>query len=111
MASIVAAGGPAGVPLWNQVKASVLNRPFLIPQEIHAACLGAAMLAAVGRGWHAGAAQAAGSMGHIAQQVDPAPAQAARYDSLYPIYASLYPRLKDAYAALAAFNALETDRI
>jgi xylulokinase len=108
---IVASGGPAGMPLWSQIKASVLNRPFMIPQVIHAACLGAAMLATVGRGWYADVAQAAEAMVHIAEQVDPEPGAAARYDMLYPIYASLYPQLKGAYAKLAEYNGMETGNL
>ncbi|MEP7359204.1 MAG: FGGY-family carbohydrate kinase, partial [Anaerolineales bacterium] len=108
---IVASGGPAGMPLWNQIKASVLNRPYMIPKVIHAACLGAAMLAAVGTGWHASVAQAAGAMVSIAEQVDPDPHQTARYDTLYPLYVSLYPQLQRAYAELAEFNRVETGNL
>ena len=50
-----ASGGPARLALWNQIKADVLGRPLVIPRETHAACLGAAMLAAIGSGWYAGA--------------------------------------------------------
>ncbi|MEO6623225.1 MAG: FGGY-family carbohydrate kinase, partial [Burkholderiaceae bacterium] len=111
VAQIVASGGPAAMPLWNEIKASVLNRPVMIPQVIHAACLGAAMLAAVGAGWHADAAQAAGAMVYIAEQVAPDPQHAARYDTLYPLYTSLYPQLQRAYAQLAEFNQVETGRL
>jgi xylulokinase len=99
------------MPLWNTIKASVLNRPYVIPQVIHAACLGAGMLAAVGRGWYADVAQAAEGMVHIAEQVDPEPRAAARYDTLYPIYTSLYPQLRNAYAELAEFNNTETGNL
>ncbi len=102
-----ASGGPARLALWNQIKANVLGRPLIIPQETHAACLGAALLAAVGSGWYAGAAQAAGAMVQFAQQVDPEPQYAARYDALFAVYTSLYPQLRVAYAQLAASHAIE----
>jgi len=110
-AGIVASGGPATMPLWNSIKASVLNRPFMIPRVIHAACLGAGMLAAVGACWHGEVAKAAEAMVHIAEQVDPDKAQVERYDSLYPLYTSLYPQLKGAYARLAEFNKMETGNL
>jgi sugar (pentulose or hexulose) kinase len=69
------------------------------------------MLAAVGGGWHADVAEAAGAMVHIDQQVDPDKAQAERYDSLYPVYTSLYPQLKDAFTRLAEFNKTETGKL
>ncbi len=106
---IYASGGPANIPLWNQIKANVLNRALVIPKVIHAACLGAAMLAAIGIGWHVDAVQAADAMVHIAQQVEPDPRHAlrARYDALFSLYTSLYPQLRAAYAHLAAINATE----
>ncbi|MGH2523644.1 MAG: xylulokinase, partial [Anaerolineales bacterium] len=104
---VYASGGPAGLPLWNQIKANVLNRPLVIPRVTHAACLGAAMLAAIGSGWYADAVQAAEAMVHIAQQVEPDTRYAARYDALFSLYASLYPQLRTAYARLAAISANE----
>ncbi|MCC7362666.1 MAG: hypothetical protein IT317_24510 [Anaerolineales bacterium] len=100
-------GGPAALPLWNSIKASVLNRPLVIPQVTHAACLGAAMLAALGAGWHANAAAAAGAMVRAARVVEPDPRPAARYRELFEVYVSLYPPLRPAFAQLAAITASE----
>ena len=102
-----ASGGPARLALWNQIKADVLGRPLLIPRETHAACLGAAMLAAIGSGWYAGAAPAAEAMVHFEHEVTPNPAHAARYAALFDVYAGLYPQLRGAYAQLAAINLTE----
>jgi xylulokinase len=104
---VYASGGPASIPLWNQIKANVLNRPLVIPQVTHAACLGAAMLAAIGIGWYVDAVQAAEAMVHSAQQVEPDTRYSARYDALFSLYTSLYPQLRTAYARLAAINATE----
>jgi len=100
-------GGPASLGLWNQIKASILNRPVRIPQVTQAACLGAAMLAAIGNGWYVGAVQAAEAMVQPTQQVDPDPRDSARYNALFSLYASLYPQLQTAYVQLAAINATE----
>ena len=102
-----ASGGPASLPLWNQIKADVLSRPVVIPKVTHAACLGAAMLAAIGSGWYVDAVQAAEAMVHIARQVEPDTRHAARYDAVFGLYTSLYPQLRTAYAHLAAINANE----
>ena len=107
VARIHASGGPARLALWNQIKADVLGRPLVIPRETHAACLGAAMLAAIGSGWYAGAAPAAEAMVQFARQVEPNPANAARYDALFAVYAGLYPQLRGAYAQLATINLTE----
>ncbi len=101
---IHASGGPAGLPLWNQIKATVLDRTLVIPQVTHAACLGAAMLAGIGSGWYEAAVQAADAMVHVARQVDPEVRYTARYEALFAVYASLYPQLRGAYAQLAAIH-------
>jgi sugar (pentulose or hexulose) kinase len=96
-----ASGGPAGLDLWNRIKASVLQRPLRIPRVLDASCLGAAILAAVGANWYTTPAKAAQAMVRFAQQIDPDPHDRAIYEELFPIYTSLYPRLHDAYATLA----------
>lgn len=100
-------GGPATISLWNQIKADVLKRPLVIPQVTHAACLGAAMLAAIGSGWYAEAGSAAQAMVHTFQEVEPHTHASARYDALFALYVSLYPRLRTAFADLATFNATD----
>jgi len=107
VALVHASGGPARLALWNKIKADVLQRPLVIPRETHAACLGAAMLAAIGSGWFAGPVPAAAGMVQLAQQVDPDARRAARYDVIFPLYANLYPQLRGAFAQLADINANE----
>lgn len=106
---IYLSGGPATIPLWNQIKANVLNRPLVIPTVTHAACLGAAMLAAMGSGWYADAVQAAETMVHQSHSVEPETHHAlrSRYDALFALYTSLYPKLRTAFAGLAAFNTID----
>jgi xylulokinase len=98
-------GGPASLGLWNQIKADVLDRPLMIPKITHAACLGAAMLAAIGRGWYDHAVQAAEAMVQKSHQVDPDKRNIVRYNALFSLYTSLYPQLRTAYTQLAAIMA------
>ena len=105
--SIHTSGGPASLALWNQIKADVLNRPVVVPTITHAACLGAAMLAAISSGWYAGAMPAAAAMVHAGQTFEPHVERAARYEPLYALYASLYPQLRTAFAQLAALPTYE----
>ncbi len=104
---IYMSGGPANIALWNTIKANVLNRPLVIPQVTHAACLGAAMLAAIGAGWFADAEESAAAMVQVAQVIDPDPRPAARYDALFALYTSLYPQLRASFAQLAAITTSE----
>jgi sugar (pentulose or hexulose) kinase len=102
-----ASGGPAEVGAWNQIKADVLGRPLSVPRVTHAACLGAAMLAAIGLGWHADADQAAQAMVQARGEVIPNVRHAERYAALYSVYTDLYPRLRTAFADLARIATLE----
>jgi sugar (pentulose or hexulose) kinase len=106
---VVVSGGPASLGVWNQIKADVLGRPVAAPRVTHAACLGAAMLAAVGVGLHANAARAAEAMVHAGAEAAPDPRRAARYNAFFALYESLYPRLRPAFAELAAIQVSEED--
>ncbi len=48
--SIIATGGGAKSPVWCQLQADITGLPILIPEEKEAACLGAAVIAAVADG-------------------------------------------------------------
>ena len=48
--SIIATGGGAKSPIWCQLQADITGVPVYIPKEKEAACLGAAMIAAVSSG-------------------------------------------------------------
>jgi xylulokinase len=61
---------------------------------------GAAILAAVAAGWYAGVSDACAAMVEVTDTTAPGE-QAAAYDAAYDVYRSLYPLLKDSFAALA----------
>ena len=48
--SIIATGGGAKSPIWCQMQADITGLPVSIPKEKEAACLGAALIAAVSDG-------------------------------------------------------------
>ena len=51
--AIIATGGGAKSPIWCQMQADITGLPVRIPKEKEAACLGAAMIAAVSNGKYA----------------------------------------------------------
>ncbi len=57
--TIIATGGGAKSPIWCQLQADITGLPVRIPAEKEAACLGAAMIAAVSSGRWKSLAQAA----------------------------------------------------
>ncbi|WP_329171210.1 FGGY family carbohydrate kinase [Streptomyces decoyicus] len=69
-------GGGARNAYWCQLRADVLGRPVLLPQQAEAA-LGMAVLAATSSG--AGLREAAAAMVRIEREFRPAPARTARY--------------------------------
>ena len=89
-----AIGGGARSELWLQLKADITGIPVVAPRITEAASWGAALLAGVGAGQFASAAQAAEEMLHLERRFDPDPARAARYEERYQLYREVYPALK-----------------
>ncbi|MFI5958649.1 FGGY-family carbohydrate kinase [Cryptosporangium sp. NPDC051539] len=54
LTTLVTAGNPARSPLWNLIKASVLEVPVEVPAETDLAAFGAALSAGAGVGWWPG---------------------------------------------------------
>ena len=50
LSTIIATGGGAKSPIWCQMQADITGLPVAVPKEKEAACLGAAMIAAVSDG-------------------------------------------------------------
>ncbi len=59
LSAIIATGGGSKSALWCQIQADITGLPVVVPAEGEAACLGAAMIAAVGGGRFAGLSEAA----------------------------------------------------
>jgi xylulokinase len=89
-----AIGGGARSELWLQLKADITGIPVVAPRITEAASWGAALLAGVGAGHFASAAEAAEEMLHLERRFEPDPARAARYEERYQLYREVYPTLK-----------------
>ena len=86
-------GGGSASALWNQIKADVTGLPVLRMASPDTACLGAAMLAAVGIGAFDGLDEAARAMVRAGDTFDPIPAHVAHYEYLFAVWQQLYPAL------------------
>ena len=99
----VSGGGSRSV-FWNQVKADVTGKRVLQLAVPDAACLGAAMLAAVGVSARANLDAASAAMVHVQGAVEPRAEYAARYDAMFAMYCDLYPALRMVFSRLSAFE-------
>ena len=86
--SIIATGGGAKSPVWCQLQADITGLPVRIPAEKEAACLGAAMIAAVSDGRWSGYEAAANDCVSMLHQYDPNPT--ARCERKYRRFCALY---------------------
>ncbi len=73
LTSIIATGGGAKGPVWCQLQADITGLDVLIPKEKEAACLGAAMVAAVSDGRYESFEEAAKEKVSFVKRFTPAP--------------------------------------
>ena len=100
----VAVGGGASSPVWLQMLSDVLDLPLRTVGPSDGAPLGAAMLAAVGKGEYASAVEVGAEWLTDLDSVEPianAPAVRDSYAAAYERFRALYPALKDSFAAIA----------
>ena len=93
-------GGGSASAFWNQVKADVTGLPVQRVAVPDAACLGAALLAAIGVGFFQDLDEAAGAMVRVGDIFDPIPAHVSRYDELFAAWRQLYPALHSIFSRL-----------
>ncbi len=86
-----AIGGGARSRLWLQLKADITGIPVVTPRVTEAAALGAALLAGVGAGLFASAAEAGGRFLQLTETYTPEPARHAEYTRQYELYRQVYP--------------------
>lgn len=101
---IVAASGGAKNALWLQIKASMYDVPYLVPEELECGVIGAAMLMANAAGDVPSVAAAAERMVRFTDEVLPQPAWTEIYDRMMPIYSQLYDNAQAVYADIAALT-------
>ncbi len=95
---LIISGGAARVPLWNRIKADVLERAVAATEPPHAGALGAAMLAAVATGRHSSCDAAARAMVRPGGGVDPDARLTPLYRHSFARYCALYPALRSWFA-------------
>ncbi|HJT02254.1 MAG TPA: FGGY-family carbohydrate kinase [Pseudonocardiaceae bacterium] len=94
---LVAVGGGTKGGLWTQIVSDVLNAPQQLPRQTIGACLGDALLAAIGIGQSPQVTQ----WNPIAITIEPRSEPAAAYESNYTLYRQLYPNTRHIAHALA----------
>lgn len=98
--SIRASGGGTRSGLWRQILADVLEARIDIVSTEEGAAYGAGVLAMVGAGHFADAAQATEAMVQVDPAASPSDA-AARYRELHRRYQELYPALRPTFRSMA----------
>ena len=93
-------GGATKSPFWNQVQASIYNRPISTLKVPDATILGAALLGGVGAGVFGSVAEGVASMVRVADTIAPLPSDAAAYNAMYAQYRCLY----DAFTSCGAYE-------
>ena len=88
LSSIIATGGGAKSPIWCQLQADITGLPVAIPKEKEAACLGAAMIAAVSHGRFESYAAAASHCVALLNRYEPNPTP--RTERKYRRFCALY---------------------
>ena len=88
LSHITATGGGAKSPVWCQLQADITGLPVVIPAEKEAACLGAAMIAAVADGRFPGFADAAAAC--VAMERRYQPRNLPIYEKKYRQFCALY---------------------
>ncbi len=88
LSSIIATGGGAKSPVWCQMQADITGLPVAIPKEKEAACLGAAMIAAVSDGHFESYEAAADHCVALLHRYDPKPTE--HTEKKYRRFCALY---------------------
>jgi len=101
-AELIAAGGGARSALWRQMFADVTGCPVRrVSSSAEGPALGAALLAGVGAGVYATVPEACDAVIRYTDAQEPDLESAAAYEPYYRLYRSLYPSLREQFAALS----------
>ncbi|MBI5361009.1 MAG: xylulokinase [Planctomycetes bacterium] len=88
-------GGGARSKAWIQILSDVLGREIITVEPAEGSAYGAALLAGIGAGVYADAAQACGRTIRTKAVFRPSPANASVYNRRYRLFRSLYKSLKE----------------
>ncbi|MEI4488878.1 FGGY family carbohydrate kinase [Frigidibacter sp. MR17.14] len=106
--ALIASGGGAKADLWLRIKASIYDRPILIPEEPECGLVGCAILSAVATGAARDVAEAAGRLVRHGREIRPDPAWAETYARMQPVFDRLYASAQGFYDDLDALDAAGT---
>ena len=96
----IATGGGAQSDAWLQIKADILDVPFVRLRHTECGLAGAAMLAGLATGVYASPAEAAACFVQRDRVFTPDPARHRQYHDRYRQYRRLYPALQDILSTL-----------
>jgi xylulokinase len=93
-----ASGGGTKSPVWRQIVADVLGVRLVSVGTVEGAAFGAAVLAAVGSGWHGSVPEAVDALVKPLSATEPGVPE--RYREPYESFRGLYPALRDSFAKM-----------
>jgi len=99
---MLACGGGGTSPLWRQMLADVYNCPVSTVASKEGPALGAAILAGVGSGIFSSVEDGCKKLINTNPPQFPIKENSEKYEPFYQLYKSLYPCMKNSFAALAA---------
>lgn len=95
---VICSGGGAKSPIWNQMKADILNKKIITTtNDQDAACLGAAIIAGKAIGLYKNVKDASEKVIKIQNEYLPNPENRITYDNLYKKYVMLYESLVELF--------------
>jgi len=94
-------GGGSKSKVWNQIRADITNRVFLLPQNPMGSVLGSAILAGVGAGLYPDIREAVKSIVKEEMNFEPRFKYRQRYKELFDIYCNVYEKLEEEFNQLA----------
>jgi len=103
--TVVASGGGAKTELWLKIKASIYDRPIVVPEEAECSVVGCAVLAAYATGRLATIPAAADALVRYSDEIRPVPEWRDRYARMQPLFDKLYNSAQGFYDDLDALAA------
>ncbi|MGH9584223.1 MAG: xylulokinase [Bryobacteraceae bacterium] len=102
--SVRLSGGGAKSAFWHQLFADIFGRRVATLETQEGSAYGAALLATIGTGEYANAAEVCGRALKEAASKEPCEAAAGRYRKRYEVYGSLYPALRAAFRSISELD-------
>lgn len=101
---IISIGGGARSATWLQIQADIFDCTVIKLASEQGPGMGAAMLAAFGVGWYSSLEECAEVFLQEAEEYTPDPKRALMYQSIYPLYKTIYKQTKELNQALHEYR-------